>query len=246
MKILHWAIILVIIVLPTSLICRINVNAKFSALKDEVRINNAIDTATKDAIDQVIAVNESMIFDGSNSVFSDIIDITPALANEMVNTFFHTMAVNYNIPYQEKDFSSNSEDSYIKNYFSSYIPAVVVVAYDGFYIYSLENSGSGYKYQMSSKIPYTYYRQVGQYNFSIGYTLGKDIYFYYDRNGQNAKWYSGRLTDNSLEETIKKYEEYCSIYPSGTTPTQMVNIISSISNDMSLILYALRRARGTY
>ena len=57
MKILHWAFILVAIILPISLICRVTVNSRFAALKDEVRINNAIDTATKDAVDQIIAVS---------------------------------------------------------------------------------------------------------------------------------------------------------------------------------------------
>lgn len=51
MKLIHWAVIFVIVILPFSLICRNNINNRFLALKDEVRINNAIDTATQDAAD---------------------------------------------------------------------------------------------------------------------------------------------------------------------------------------------------
>lgn len=51
MKLIHWAIIFIIIILPFSLICRNNINNRFMALKDEVRINNAVDTATQDAAD---------------------------------------------------------------------------------------------------------------------------------------------------------------------------------------------------
>ena len=51
MKLIHWAVIFVIVILPFSLICRNNINNRFMALKDEVRINNAIDTATQDAAD---------------------------------------------------------------------------------------------------------------------------------------------------------------------------------------------------
>ena len=91
MKVLHWAIILVIILLPVSIVCRVNTNAKFSSLKDEVRINNAIDTATKDAIDQIITIS-GFNYDDE---FGDVIDITPELAQETINTFFHTLAVNY-------------------------------------------------------------------------------------------------------------------------------------------------------
>lgn len=244
MKILHWAIILVMIVLPTSIVCRINVNAKFSSLKDEVRINNAIDTATKDAIDQLISLNEVMSFDGE---FGDVIDINPALAQAMIDTFFHSMAVNYNIAYKNSDASSNSEDSYIKNYFSSYIPAIMIVAYDGFYIYSLEQNGSnGYKYELSSKIPYAYevsiHDEAGRtYNYSIGYTLGNDIYLYY-----NGKCYSGRLTDNSIDETKDKFEGYDGFITyyenSGLNgEISLADYISSFSNDMSSIIYALNQ-----
>ena len=154
MKILHWSFVLIAIILPTSIICRNTVNSRFAALKDEVRINNAIDTATKDAIDQIIAVSG---FDFDNE-FGDVINITPELAQETVNTFFHTLAVNYNIPYKVSDnteLTGDSAESYIKNYFAPYVPAVVIIAYDGFYVYSQENDGTGYRYELSSKIPYT-------------------------------------------------------------------------------------------
>lgn len=147
MKILHWAFILIAIILPISIICRNLVNSRFAALKDEVRINNAIDTATKDAVAQIISANTGFMTSGfeSDINFSGVIDVTPELAQESINTFFHSMAVNYNIPYKTSDtttYKSNDEDSYIKNYFATYIPAVVIVAYDGFYVYSIEKDSS--------------------------------------------------------------------------------------------------------
>lgn len=223
MKILHWTFVLVAIILPISIICRITVNSRFAALKDEIRINNAIDTATKDAIDQIIAVSG---FDYDDE-FGDVINITPALAQESINTFFHTLAVNYNIPFKVSDttdLNDKSSDSYIKNYFAAYVPAVVVIAYDGFYVYSQELTGNGYEYKLSSKIPYTH--DFG--NYTVGYTLGNDIYFYID-----GKCYSGRLNYNSRDELINAYNE--GEYDSMAS----VDDVSFVTNDISMVLYAL-------
>lgn len=239
MKILHWAIVLIIIVLPFSIICRNTVNSRFAALKDEVRINNAIDTATKDAIDQIIDVS-GFEYDDE---FGDVINVTPALAQETINTFFHTLAINYNIPYKMSDTTNLGGDSslsYIKTYFAQYVPAVVILAYDGFYIYSQENSGGGYKYELSTKIPYTYNVPVDTSkgitkSYSIGYTLGNDIYLYVD-----GECYSGRINDyNTFDEIKEEYED--NNYNSSSYTTKD---ISYMTNDMSMIIYALRYKNG--
>ena len=120
MKILHWVVIFVIVIIQFSLVCRNTVNTIFIALKDEVRINNAIDTATHDAVDLLIEIAE--INDGKR------IDLNPAICQAAINQFFNTMTVNYNMPY--------NEESVI--YLESYIPVIMLVGYDGFYIYSAE------------------------------------------------------------------------------------------------------------
>lgn len=232
MKILHWAIILVIIVLPVSIVCRVNAEAKFSSLKDEVRINNAVDTATKDAIDQII-----MVGNGDNgSVFGDIINITPELAQASIDTFFHTLAVNYNIPYKFSETlassSTDSTNSYIKNYFSTYVPAIMIVAYDGFYVYSIDST-AGYKYQLSSKIPFTCSSADGRY--SVGYTLGDDIYLYID-----GKCYSGKVSGNSREDIKKRYDDFCDNLGVERGALE-ADDIAYLTNDISLVMYAMCR-----
>lgn len=229
MKILHWAIILVIILLPVSIVCRINTDAKFYSLKDEVRINNAIDTATKDAIDQIITVAPY------SSQFGGVIDVTPELAQESINTFFHTLAVNYNIPYMSSEASSyslsDSSDSYIKNYFSTYVPAIMIVAYDGFYMYSLDLTADGYKYQLSSKIPFT----CDYGGYSVGYTLGNDIYLYID-----GECYSGTITGNSEEEIKAKYDKLKADYG-----IEKPEEFAALTSDISVLMYAFEEALGT-
>lgn len=125
MKLTHWAIIFIIIVVPFSLICRNLINTKFSVIKDEIRINNVIDSATQDAIDQVIELSDEFGL-GKN------ISLTPSVINASINTFFNTMTVNFNLPYNQKT----------KNYFESYIPAILIIGYDGLYIYSAEETNN--------------------------------------------------------------------------------------------------------
>lgn len=227
MKILHWTFIFLALIIPFSIICRNTVDSRFTALEDEVRINNAVDVATKDAIDQIIAVSG---FNYDNE-FGDVINITPKLAQESINTFFHSMAINYNIPYKTTDTTASldkSSDSYIKNYFAAYVPAVIVLAYDGFYIYSQELTSAGYEYQLSSKIPYTYESPNG---YTIGYTLGEDIYLYID-----GECYSGRIQGNTLEEVRQAYKDD---FEYEDAPTFTVDEIAMLTNNMSEILYYL-------
>lgn len=228
MKILHWAWILIAIILPISIVCRVNVNARYAALKDEVRINNAIDTATNDAIDQIITANGAGF--EYDSEFGDVINITPALAQEAINTFFSTMAINFNLSFKDTDNVSaygDSTESYIQNYFSTYIPAVIVIAYDGFYVYGQRQNENGYYgYKLSTKIPYTYTSTDG---YTVGYTLGEDIYLYID-----GVCYSGRLQGNTLSEIESAYS---ADFGSESYDTSTV---ASLTNNMSEILYSLK------
>lgn len=164
MKIQHYAIIFIIIILPFSIICKSRINNKIDVLNNETRINNALDTATMDAIDTLIDLNNEYyaMYEGQT------IDITPTIAKEGIKTFFQSLSINNNLPFV-------TGEDFAENYFSPYIPAIIIVAYDGFYVYSVEESGGIYQYVLSPKIPYAY--QSGNYyiNFSLR-KLYKTIY----------------------------------------------------------------------
>lgn len=127
MKLSHFTIIFLIIILPFSIISRATMRDYFNTLKDEVRLNNVIDIATQDALETLVELNDEfqMLY------FDERIDITKELALEAVRTYFQTLAINFNIPYIE---------GYTENYFSSYVPAIVIIAYDGFFIYSVDDT----------------------------------------------------------------------------------------------------------
>lgn len=229
MKIQHYAIIFIMIILPFSLVCKSKINNKIDALNNETRINNALDVATMDAIDTLIDLNNEYyaMYDGQT------INVTPDIAREGIKVFFESLAVNEGLPFTSGERSAEA-------YFSSYIPAIVVVAYDGFYIYSMEQTASNnYEYVLSPKIPYAYKDEPsGCY---IHFTLGNEIKLY----TKDGTLYEGEFTKNYINESIKEYAEISDVLENNTGSNPVVlsednlKILPSLTRDMSLIMYAL-------
>lgn len=226
MKLSHFSIIFLAIILPFSVVCRNNVNEYFMAQKDTVRLNNVIDTATQDALDALVELNDEfqMLY------FNQRFDITQTLVEEAVKSFFQTLAVNFNMPYIEGK---------TETYFSTYVPAVVIIAYDGFYIYSVDDTGnSNYAYRVSPKIPYSY--EDPDTGVIINFTLGNYIKLYV-----NGNLYEGELTDDYYSESYSKYKEYENGF-AGYSSSEILEFIPQITNDMSVIIAALNEDSKNY
>lgn len=165
MKIQHWAIIFIIIILPISIITRNVISKKNLLLRDETRYNNIVDNATYDAVSQIIEASELLGY-GKN------IPITQAIADASIDRFFTTLSVNFNLPAGRE----NSEA-----YFAQYIPAIIIVGYDGLYVYSYESTASGYDFVLKPKIPYSYEYQVPGTSKSIiiNFTLDNYVKIYF-------------------------------------------------------------------
>ena len=158
MKIVHWAIIFVIIILPFSIICRTTIQKKTVVLQDQTRINNVLDNATFDAVGQILEASEVLGY-GKN------IPITRNMAEASINRFFQSLAVNFNLP---------STIQVAKDYFGQYVPVVLIIGYDGIYIYSYDLTDSGYMYILQPKIPYSY----ADGDVVLNFTLGNDLKIY--------------------------------------------------------------------
>lgn len=213
MKIIHWTIIFILIVVPFSLVCRNIINTRFLALKDEVRINNAIDTATHDAVDLLVEIAE--INGGKN------IELNPDICEAAIEQFFNTMSVNYNMPYNEGS----------KEYLCAYIPAIIIVGYNGFYIYSAEETSDGVEHVLKPKIPYSYEDENGNV---INFTLGNEMSIYVD---YLDKIYSGEFTFNLNDSTA--YDAVDEIYEGFT-----LDDLQYVTTDLSYILYREKNARA--
>lgn len=221
MKLQHFAIIFIIIILPFSIICRSKMANYGMTLKDQVRLNNVVDAATQDALDMLVELNDEfqMLY------FNERFDITQQLAEQSVKSFFQTLSVNFNMPYIDLDGKTES-------YFSMYIPAIVIVGYDGFFIYSVDESASGtFAYQMSPKIPYAYFDE--DTGALVHFTLGN-----YVRVFTNDMLYEGELTCNYADEAFNEYKVYSQGF-SGFSPDQLLDVIPELTSDMSVIVEAM-------
>lgn len=227
MKLQHFAIIFIIIILPFSIICRSKMANYGMTLKDQVRLNNVVDAATQDALDMLVELNDEfqmMSYGDDSSDTKNRFNITQELAMQSVKSFFQTMSINFNMPYIPEKTES---------YFSMYIPAIVIVAYDGFFIYSVDETiGGTYAYQMSPKIPYAYFDEAT--GAIVHFTLGNDIKLF-----TNNMLYEGTLKYNFAQDAFNEYKIFSSGFGAGVDSGQLLEIIPDMTQNMSVIIEAM-------
>lgn len=231
MKIVHWSIIFIAIILPFSIICRTTIQQKILVLQDQTTINNALDNATYDAVGQIIEVSEELGY-GKN------IPITKNVAEAAIDRFFQSLAVNFNLP-------SNIDVS--KEYFGQYIPVILIVGYDGVFVYSYELTDEGYKYVMKPKIPYAYTISESHTNPNlrhvINFTLGNDIKMYIPALDL---YFAGTLSDkNQTELDISTLESALVNYTSLPKKREFIEkYLARSTANASLVLYAIEEYFG--
>lgn len=227
MKIQHFIIIFLILILPFSILCRSKMSDYKLMLRDQVRLNNVIDSATQDSLDMLVELNDEfqMLY------FNERFNITQELAKESVKSFFQTLAINFNMPYRE---------GATESYFSMYVPAIVIVGYDGFFIYSVDQTTTGYVYKMSPKIPYTYYDEIT--GTVVHFSLGNYIKLY-----TNNKVYEGDLLRDYREDAEADYNEfYIPFDEAGYSEQQVLDMIPELTKSMSIIIEALHTVNPSY
>ena len=147
MKIQNLAVIFIIIILPISLILTVYVQNQVKTLELQMNYDFKLTQATYDAVKafQLNTVNSSTS-DLANSKLRDI--------KASVNTFFNSVATQFNL------------SGYNKDILQTYVPALVYTMYDGYYIYSpftnkLQPEDEGESYKNGDKIsdlkPYIHY-----------------------------------------------------------------------------------------
>lgn len=132
MKLQHLIVIFIIIILPISLVLTSYVQNQVQTLQLQISYDTKLTNATYDALKalQLNTVNSST----SDLANSKIRDIEAA-----VNTFFNSVATNFNMV------------GYNQDILKDYVPAIVFTMYDGYYIYSpFENKLTSDDYTTSS------------------------------------------------------------------------------------------------
>ncbi|HEY8499472.1 MAG TPA: hypothetical protein VIL89_02545 [Clostridia bacterium] len=214
MKLTDLSILFVIIVLPFILILRIkSENLQNAAYKSEV-INRYLDAAVEDA-------SEAMIIRGVDKE----IEIS---CENAVNTFFNTLFINFNVGGDER----------AKSLLSAYIPVIVLIDYDGYFVMSMEeytNSKGEAEQKMiwKPKKPYVY--ESG--GFIYLFTLEQKVTVY---SSSSKRFYEG------LPEDIKVNLPAADVLENGLfDDVRKRTIVESIKNDVNAAInkhnkYAVR------
>lgn len=146
MKLTDLSIIFVIILLPFIMIVYVNTSFVIKAEKEEMYYKKVIDSALRDATEQMKQIENSDIT--IDYGYSGIVDNKVSInAKVAVNTFYNSLFNTFNIQASE-----GARES-----FKKYIPVIAVFDYDGVYINSAEELASGeIEYILKPKQYYTY------------------------------------------------------------------------------------------
>ncbi|HUC91870.1 MAG TPA: hypothetical protein VMS09_07570 [Paenibacillus sp.] len=186
MKLIEWAIVAALIFLPFATVNRIEVETQRKTLLTELRYNAALDTAVDDAA-RMLIVNASQQWETQYES-----DKRVALnKDEAIVAFYRTLYTNFGI----------ADDSVAQGVLKRYIPAVVVIGYDGFYVYA-EDEWTGADKQTErkpvwgAKKPYTYADPSGN---SLSFTMD-DFVLAYDAGSRS--WHEGLRADVRQQTNI--------------------------------------------
>ena len=210
MKMENIAIIFALIMIPITLVFSAIMRNKMNALKLEMEYTKVLNTATYDAIKaledntSVYYINQEYIT-GSNIEwsrlnqnpkptnfflnYSTVADSLKRSAEAMINTFLNGISLNLGT-------STVGKETYKAN-----IPALVVVMYNGYYIYSPETSATG-GLDHTLK-PFAFYSE--QYgNLVVNYSLDDFVTVFgaVPPGKSLAEPYSGYIVDLSTIDAI--------------------------------------------
>ncbi len=203
MKLEDLGVIFIIIILPISLILGFYIDSQINTLNIQTEYDRKLQKSTADAITafQLNTANSST-YDIINSKLRDI--------NASANFFYTSLADNFNLP------------GYGEEQLKEYVPALVYIMYDGYYIYSpfinkldpLDDFRNSATYKEGEKIsglkPYIYYscryKVGGNTDFVITYSLDNYIVLQGKINGANvydAGYLLGNVEYDSISDKVK-------------------------------------------
>lgn len=200
MKLQHFAVIFVIIVLPISFLLSMFMQSKIDEINLKAEYDSRISDATYDGI-------KAFELNTNNENEKLTINQKEKEVKYAIETFYKTLA---------NKFSYNGLDS---NSLKDYTPALLFNLYDGFFIQSkyknVENNN--YEYGIRPYEKYSCrYAKSDKYDFIINYTLDNYILIYGKVNGEivNKSGYliDIRKIDEDSKNKIDLGEEITSIY----------------------------------
>lgn len=215
MKLTNLAIIFVLIFLPFFLILDLRINAMDKAVQLEDKYDAALKTASQDA-STVLSSNVLQEYE-SDYESSKFFHANKELA---VDTFFRSLYLNFSV----------QDDPIGQGTLASYIPAIVVVDYDGYWIYAMsEYTGPDgttvYKHTWRPKKPYAFSDEQGN---TINFTLDEYLRVY---DASSHTWSEGFLRDLQGQTNVPLIDD-----PHSFEEKRRSVIVSSIQEDLAYFI----------
>lgn len=191
MKWIEWALIGAMIFLPFATVNQIETDTQRKALLTELRYNAALDTAVDDAARMLVVSSDQQREAQYESAKRIALNKDEAIA-----AFYRTLYANFGV----------ADDPVSQGVLNQYIPAVVVIGYDGFYVYAEDEwTGADGKKERKSvwgaKKPYAYADSAGN---SLSFTLD-DFVLVYDASSRS--WREGLRADVQKQTNIRLLQD---------------------------------------
>lgn len=224
MKLQHFAVIFIIIILPISFLLSEYMGSKIEELNMQTEYNSRISDSTYDGI-KAFELNTNK----ENKRMS--IKEKEQEVGYAIETFYKALA---------NKFSTSGYDS---NSLKNYTPAILFNLYDGFFIQSKYKNVENNNYEYGLK-PYEYYScryvKSDNYDFIVNYTLDNYISVFGKVNGEivNKSGYliDIRKIDDDSKNKIDNGEQISNIYYDDLKIEKEVLTNFQIKNEDNLIL----------
>ncbi|MEK3731741.1 hypothetical protein MKX64_04735 [Paenibacillus sp. FSL M8-0334] len=186
MKWIEWAVVGVLIFFPFATINQIDVELMRQTMLLELRYDAALDAAV-DAAAQALIINA----DQQHESRYESIKRVAVNREEALTAFYRTLYANFGI----------SGDPVAQGVLNRYIPVIVVIGYDGFYVYAEDewtdrNGQTVMAPAWGTKRPYAYTDSSGN---SYSFTLDEQVLVY---AAATRSWHEGFRRDIQAEANI--------------------------------------------
>ncbi|KEO82776.1 hypothetical protein [Tumebacillus flagellatus] len=189
MKITNFAIIAVLLMLPFFVFNGWHVTAQKASLNLETRYNAAVTSAVQDGA-KALTFNEKQEFEAGYGSLKKY----RANKEAAVDAFLHSLFLSF-----------DAQDEAAQGTLLSYIPAVMVVDFDGYYLYEPQQYQNAegdpeYRHVFTEKRPWVF---TDSSNNSIGFTLDDTVQVF-DR--LHNRWEEGSLDDVEKKVNASYYQ----------------------------------------
>lgn len=215
MKITNLALIFILIIFPFSYIKGLQVKAQKVVQHTEQLYDQYITTAIQDAA-VALKFNEQQEFEAKYESMKRL----RANKEQAVAAFMQTLYLNFKI----------TDDPISQRVLAAYIPVILVVDYDGYYIYAVEeytnvNGEVEFKHVWKPKKPYAYVDQAGN---SLSFTLDDYVHAYEQGSRKWSKGFQPDLAGSSTIPLLQKSDEFDEIRRS--------TIVNAIQQDLAFYI----------